>query len=316
MPRDVLSGQVLLADIGGTHARFCLAEDDRYGTISTFATGDFEGPEPAIRHVLNEMKAAPRGAVLACAGPVTDGRVRLTNSGWVIDADRLRGALALERVVVANDFEAIAWSIPSLERDDLFAVGGGAPVTMAPAVALGPGTGLGVAAYLPDQAVVVGEGGHATMAATSDREAAVLSALRLHFGHVSVERVLSGDGLELLYRTLARLDERSVPARDAAEITAAALDGSCAHARGTLDLFCDMLGSVAGDLALTFGARGGIYIAGGIVPRFTEFLKASGFRKRFEAKGRFESYVAAIPIWVVRHPEPAFLGLMNLRRQL
>ena len=189
------------------------------------------------------------------------------------------------------------------------------PVPGAPAVVLGPGTGLGIATYLPPPrgpAVIVGEGGHATMAASDDREAAVLAALRTRFGHVSAERVLSGDGLVQLYETRAAIEKRAVPPRSAAEITETAIAGGDADCAAALELFCALLGGLAGDLALTLGARGGVYIAGGIAPRVAEVLAASAFRDRFEAKGRFRAYLAPIPAWVVLHPAPAFLGLAAL----
>jgi len=321
VPPEATAAPVLLGDIGGTLARFCLADESGYGAIRTFATADYREPEAAILAFLqgSGISPSPSAAALACAGPVEHGRVQLTNSDWRIDAGELRTALGFEEVVLANDFAAIAWSIPSLDAKDLYPIGGGTAVPDAPAFALGPGTGLGVAAYVPHEggaSVIVGEGGHASMPATTEREAEVLATLRRQLGHVSAERVLSGDGLVLLYQTIAALDGLPAPPRTAAGVTDAALVGSCALCEAALDLFCEMLGTFAGNLALTFGAFGGVYIAGGIVPRLTDHLAASEFRRRFEAKGRFESYLARIPTSIVRHPEPAFLGLMRLRQTL
>jgi glucokinase len=181
----------------------------------------------------------------------------------------------------------------------------------------GPGTGLGVACLVPgskEPAVIAGEGGHATFAAASRREDAVIDYLRRHFGHVSAERVVSGAGLENLYQAIAVLDEREVPSRDAAEITKTALNGTCRTACAALDMFCALLGSFSGNVALTFGARGGVYIAGGIAPRIAEFIGRSEFRERFEEKGRLRPYLEAIPSNVIVHSAAAFMGLKSLAR--
>jgi glucokinase len=206
-------------------------------------------------------------------------------------------------------------SLPDLTAEDLYRLGGGASRPGAPMVVLGPGTGLGVAGLVPgsDEAIVVaGEGGHATMAADSHREDAIIEHLRRQFGHVSAERVISGSGLENLYRAVVALDGVAAPQREAAAITKAALDGDCPTSVAALELFCAMLGSFAGNVALTFGARGGVFIAGGIAPRITSFLARSQFRTRFEQKGRFREYLAAIPTSVVIHPAATFVGLKTI----
>ncbi len=308
-----MPGTDLLADIGGTNARFALATAGRIATEAHVPVADYSGPAEALREFLAENAAAPRRAALAVAGPVRDGTARLTNAPWLISAKDLEGAFGFEPVVLVNDFAALAWAVPRLGAADLVRVGGGEAVPGAPVAVLGPGTGLGMAAYLPaaDQ-VLVTEGGHATMAPADEGDCRILEPLRRRFGHVSAERVLSGDGLVNLYEVLCELDGRPAIARSAAGITRAALaDGSAACLRA-LEVFCAMLGTVAGNLALTLGAQGGVYIAGGIVPRFVEFLADSAFRERFQAKGRFRDYLAAIPSWVVVHPEPTFLGLMAL----
>jgi glucokinase len=183
---------------------------------------------------------------------------------------------------------------------------------------LGPGTGLGVACFVPGSQspiVLASEGGHATMAATSHREDAIIDYLRRQFGHVSAERVVSGSGLENLYRAVIAVDGIEAPKRNAAEITKAALDGNCPVARAALDLFCAMLGTIAGNVALMFGARGGVYIAGGIAPRLTEFMARSEFRARFEQKGRFRTYLEAIPSSVIVHPAATFVGLRSIAKR-
>lgn len=326
MPPEPVERPVLLADFGGTHARLSLARDGVISPATILATADFEGPAAAIRAYLAgaqapatstapaALAASPARAALACAGPVEQGAVQLTNNDWRIEAAGLEAELGFDQVVLLNDFAAVAWAVPTFSGGALLPVGGGTRKTDAPAVVLGPGTGLGLAGYIPHRTgavVVVGEGGHVTMAPATDREAAVLDALRHELGHVSAERLLSGNGLERLYGTLARLEGASVPPRTAAGISDAALAGSCPVSEAALDMFCAMLGTVAGNAALTFGAHGGIYIAGGIVPRIAERFAASEFRERFEAKGRFRDYLARIPTSVVLQSEPAFPGLLR-----
>jgi len=182
-------------------------------------------------------------------------------------------------------------------------------------VVIGPGTGLGMAGLLGrggDMTVIATEGGHATLPTTTPREDAVIAHLRGRFGHVSAERALSGPGLENLYAAIAAIDEAAVASRSAAEITRLALDRSCATCRAAVDMFCAMLGTVAGNLALMFRARGGVYLAGDIVPRMADYLAQSEFRARSEAKGRFRDYVRSVPTAVIVNPDAAFLGLKSL----
>jgi glucokinase len=319
MPPEQGSPLVLLADIGGTNARFALARADEIGPIATLRTTEHEDAEAAIRAFLDgaQLLSPPQTAALACAGPVENGRVQLTNSSWQIDAERIRSELGFKNVILVNDFASVAWAIPRLREADLHRIGGGLGVAGAPSVVLGPGTGLGVAAYLPsgvEGVAVVGEGGHVSMPSVTDREAEVVAAARNDLDHVSAERLLSGDGLVRLYETLASLDGIEAPQRSAAEITSAATAQDAAICCTAFSMFCEMLGTVAGDLALTFGARGGVYISGGIVPKSRDAFAASGFRRRFEAKGRFRTYLTQVPTWIVMHPEPAFLGLMRVLR--
>jgi glucokinase len=308
----------LLGDIGATNARFALA--DAAGGIErlrVLACADHPSLAAAIAAYLAEagLAAPPQQAALAVAAPVSGDTVRLTNHPWSFGIDGLQRQLALTRLVIVNDFVANALAVPRLRPQDRLAVGGGAAAGDAPIGVLGPGTGLGVSALVPTPTgfiALASEGGHATMAPADAQESAVLDCLRRRFAHVSAERVLSGQGLVNLYAALAEL--AGVPAQPftPAEITDRAIGESEPLVRATLDLFCAMLGTVAGDLALTLGARGGIYIAGGIVPLLGERFAESGFRRRFEAKGRFHAYLAAIPTYVVTHPVPALLGLATL----
>ena len=306
----------LLADIGGTNARFALLEKGAAGAIETLKVAAYPQAGDAIVAFLERHQATGTiaGAAIGVAGPVEDGRCAFTNSDWVVDAAELKAAFGFGTVQVINDFAAIGLSLPHLTGDDLFGVGADKRRREAPEVVLGPGTGLGVACLLRRQPplVVASEGGHVTLASTEARQAAVLGWLRNRFEHVSAERALSGEGLASLHDSIAGIDGRRVPSRSPAEVTQAALGGGCPVSREALDMFCALLGSFAGDMALTFGAAGGVYIAGGIVPRFAEHLARSEFRSRFEAKGRFRDWLAAIPVHVIRRSDPAFVGLAAL----
>jgi glucokinase len=310
-------GKVLLADIGGTNARFALLADGNVGAIGRMVVRDYGDFREALEAYLGGLPEAGtiRAAVLAASGTVQNGRCALTNNSWVIDAAELRAAFGFSNVRLINDFEAVAWSLPHLCRDKLLSLGGRQPVTGAPLAALGPGTGLGMAVSIPHATghlVLSSEGGHSTLAGNSPREDAVIKYLRRRFGHVSAERVLSGGGLENLYDALAVLDGVMLPGRPAVEITRAGIEGTCSTSRAALDMFCAMLGSVAGNLALTLGAKGGIFIGGGIVRHMPEYFVRSRFRTGFEEKGRFGKYLEAIPTYLILDEDVAFLGLRTL----
>jgi glucokinase len=307
----------LLADVGATNARFSLLANGALGTLASFEVARHAQFPDAVTAFLNQYGGAGQvtDALIAVAGPVEQGRCALTNCSWMIDAQELRTTFGLAEARIVNDFEATAFSLPHLMAADLHPIGGGRAVAGAPMAVLGPGTGLGVACFVPGNAnpvVIASEGGHTTMAAASRREDALIDHLRQHFGHVSAERMISGFGLENIYRAVAALDGMDVPPRSAAEITKAALDGTCETAQAALEAFCSFLGAFAGNVALMFGARGGLFVAGGIVPRIVEFATRSQFRERFEAKGRFRPYLEAIPSSVIVHPAAAFVGLRSL----
>jgi glucokinase len=307
------SAHTLLGDIGATNARLSLLANGAFGPVAGFEVARYPKFADAVAEFLKPHRngAQVTQALIAAAGPVEDGRCTLTNCQWIIDAAELKSTFGLARAHVLNDFEATARSLPRLTEKDLWPIGRGQAVPGAPMVVLGPGTGLGVAG-LVDGTVVATEGGHASMAGTSRREDALIDQLRQEFGHVSAERLISGAGLENIYRANAALDGTQVPPRTAAEITKAALAGTCPSARAALDAFCAFLGAFAGNVALTLGARGGVYIAGGIAPRIGAFMADSAFRARFEAKGRFRSYLEAIPTNIIIHPAATFVGLSSL----
>jgi glucokinase len=308
---------VLLGDIGATNARFALLTDGLLGPVKWIAVARYPQFADAIEDFLQEQfrERLVENAMFAVAGPVEGERCNFTNCSWTIDGREMRNRFKLQTVRIINDFEATALSLPHLMEGDVRSLGGGRAVSGAPMVVLGPGSGLGVAGLVGDGArriVIASEGGHATLAATSRREDVILDLLRQRFGHVSAERVLSGPGLENLYRAIAAVDEIDVPLRSASEITQAGLQGGCSASRAALDMFCEMLGGFAGNVALTYGARGGVYIAGGIAPRILDHLAVTEFRSRFVQKGRFQAYLEAIPSQVIVHPAATFLGLMSL----
>jgi len=308
----------LVGDIGATHARFGLVSPD--GTLlhsRTLADEDYPAIDDAIAAFLSERGALPmpRQGAIAIASPITGDRVAMTNHPWNFSAVALKDRFGFDRLEVINDFTALALALPRLTPQDRLMVGGGAAVTGAPIGVLGPGSGLGVSGLVASGSswiALTGEGGHATMAPATDRESAVLDRMRRHFDHVSAERALSGPGLVNLYNTLAELD--GVPAQGftAAQITDLAIRAADPLCVETTRMFCTMLGTMAGNLALTLGARGGVYIGGGIVPRLGQTFVQSPFREGFEAKGRFQAYLAAIPTFVVTRPLPAFLGCAAL----
>ena len=306
----------LLGDVGATHARWAwqAAPCPTLPAPRIYRCDDFESLATLIaRFLADEGVARPRSVAFGIATPIEGDRVAMTNRDWTFSIAGLQAELGAERCLVLNDFAALAAGVSGLAPSDLRRIGGGQALASAPRVVLGPGSGLGVAALVRDdggrEIVVEGEGGHATLAPFDSREAALLEHLRGEFGHVSAERVLSGPGLVNLYRALCGVDGRSADAALApADVTARALaasDPACAEA---VQRFAGWLGSVAGNLALTFGARGGVHLAGGIVPKLGAAFDAALFRERFEAKGRFRAYLEGIPTWLVTAPGTAIAG--------
>jgi glucokinase len=308
----------LVADIGGTHARFALVEAGAYGHPVVLRCADYPSPAAAAQAFLADQAGGkkPVRAAFAVASAITGDVVEMTNSPWRFSIQATRAELGLESLRVVNDFTAVALCAPYLKPNDIMVIGGGQAVPDAPIAVLGPGTGLGVSGLIPapngQWAALAAEGGHVTMAAATEREAAILGKLRTRFDHVSAERVVSGQGLVNLYQAISELEGRQAVFSTPDVITQHGLDGSDAVARETVETFFGMLGTVAGNLALTLGARGGVYVAGGILPRMADAFRLSGFRRRFEDHGRFQPYLAAIPTALITHPLPAFLGLAGL----
>lgn len=325
-------GSLLVADIGGTNARFSLARaaGDRIEVAppSIYLTADYPGLEAALTRFLEEAGRPHVAGVAACAaGPVEgDGvaaRIAMTNCPWDVTAETLGKVTGVSKPRLMNDFAALAFSIPGLRASEVSPLGPPRePVAGEPIGILGAGTGLGVASLVfggGREIAVPGEGGHVDLAAGNDREAAIIAHLRSRYGHVSVERVLSGPGLVTLYAALAALSGREAdPALTPSGIADLARRGTCDIASETVQLFCGWLGAVAGDLALTIGARGGIYIGGGIVPGWVAtgpgLFSEDVFRARFEAKGRFSTWLSRIPAYVIRRENAALLGLARAAR--
>lgn len=314
----------LVGDIGGTHARLAFAEFSGnkpvISHIKVFASGQYASGGTIVRDYLAQtpLKRIPDVAVIAVAGPVADGAVYFTNLGWSFSENELREQ-GISAVRFLNDFEAFAISIQHLVPSDLHRIGpraNGDP--RATVGALGPGTGFGASALVRNGekwAAIAAEGGHASFAAVDDVEREVARLLARKFPHVSIERIVSGSGLQNLHAALNEIEGVAADAQSPTEITERALIGEAPYARTVLR-FCTILGSVAGDFALIYGARGGMFIGGGIAPTILPLLEKSDFRTRFEAKGRFKDYLAAIPTYVVLNPYVAFLGAAEIAHQL
>jgi glucokinase len=308
----------LLGDIGATHARFALLCGGEVARTQILLVGDYDRIEDAIHAYLSEIPAneKPADAALAVAGPVIGDSVVMMNSPWGFSIAGMRQHFGWSKLYVINDFAANALAVPELPAENLLQIGDGAKVEGTPIAVLGPGTGLGVGGLVPSPSgwiAVAGEGGNVTLPALDSREAAIIDILRRQYAHVSAEIVLSGPGLVNLYDALCELAGKPATPATPEHITNL-YPGCDPLCREAVVIFCAMLGTFAGDVALTFGARGGVYIMGGIVPKIYEVFRHSHFRERFEFKGRYRQYLSTVPTYVVTHPVPAFLGLKTLFR--
>lgn len=313
----------LVGDVGGTNARLALT--DAQGHIRnprTFPCKDYASLTDIIAEYIETTagKKRPPRAVLAVAGPVVDGEIEFTNLDWVVSEGDLLAHFEFEAIELINDFAAQALACPLLEGPDLRVLGPNLHRGSRehPMLALGAGTGFGVAGLARSErgdVPIATEGGHAGFAPCDDVEIEVLKRLTAKYGRCSTERLLSGQGLYDLYTILAALKGETPTLKDETEVTREGLVGD-PLASETLDRFCLILGSVAGDLALTFGARGGVFVSGGIAPRIAERLAAGGFRARFEDKGRLSDYLQGVPTYLVLHPYPAIVGAARALEQL
>ena len=310
-------GDRLIADIGGTNARFAWQAGPGTPLLNTqvLQVADFPRLQDAILSYLGSIGRGIPGAVaVAIANPITGDQVHMTNADWSFSQAAVKDELGLHTFRLLNDFTALALALPDLPSTELRQVGGTTPMPRAPIALLGAGTGLGVSGLVPvgeaGWVPLSGEGGHVTLPAVTARERLVMDGLALQYGHASAERLVCGQGLLDTFGLLCRADGVAVgPIHNAAGVTDAALKADHPQAMEALNMFCAVLGTVAGNLALTLGAHGGVYVGGGIVPRLGAWFDASPFRERFEAKGRFKPYLANIPVWVITSAQsPALLG--------
>ena len=303
----------LIGDIGGTNCRLALARDGRLldASIATYSYGTHPSLVAAIRAYLQAQRTQVEVACLAIAGPVTGDAIKFTNNAWHFSIAQTRADLNLGALDVINDFEAIALALPHLRPQQLEQIGGGEPRADSPRVALGSGTGYGSA-----QVVVCGdafvalpsEAGHVSLGPATARELTLFSWLLQEGIEITREQLLSGPGLERIYRGLCAIDGASAEPCRAAEIQTRAVAGSDPRCVAALDMFCDLLGSAARDQALGALALGGVYIAGGIVRRFIPFLRAGGFRRRFESSATMRALLEPIPVYVVTEDNPGLVG--------
>jgi glucokinase len=305
----------LLGDVGGTHARFALVYGNKtpISQVKVLSTGQFPDLVTAVTDYLHQI-GNPKvvNACIAIANPILGDVVEMTNNEWRFSIEKTRQTLGLEKLLMLNDWEAMAMAAPAFGTNDLEQIGKGSPVENAPKGMIGPGTGLGVS-YLVrsrhgDWVPIAGEGGHVSLSPSCEREADILRTLWQRFPHVSAERVISGMGLENLHQAICILNGTAAEPLDAVKVSQrgmAATDPACEEA---LDRLCRFLGNTAGNLALTLGARGGIYIGGGVIGQLGEYFAHSGFRAAFEAKGRFQKYMMEIPTYVIRKEQPALIG--------
>ena len=309
---------LLIGDIGGTNARFAIANTGSPGfsDAMTLQCADHASADDAIRHYLDEVTAAsPDVICLAVAGPVIDGTVQVTNNHWTLSIADIAADFGISDVQLLNDFEAVAFSIPQLQAGDTEVIGLpdrkptlGENFNIA---ILGPGTGLGTAGLVSRQKTmipIVGEGGHVGFAPKSQVQVDILNTLRSKFDRVSVERLVSGSGLENIYWALTRIHGEQRTPLSAKDIFAVSFDNGDPRASEAVHMFYEILGQVAGDLALTLGATDGVYVAGGIAMRYPNLLQDSGFRNAFDNKGRRRALMERIPTLLITHDEPGLLG--------
>ena len=304
----------LLADIGGTNARFALeTAPGVLEDIDVLPCKDYPTLTDAIRHYLDSVGTrAVHHAAIGIANPVNGDQIRMTNHHWAFSIEATRQALGFHTLLLLNDFTALAMSLPHLPANELVQVGGGVAQQGAKAL-IGAGTGLGASGLLPHHSswvAIAGEGGHVAFSPANEEEILLWRYAQTRFGeHISAERFLSGPGLELIHDALAVADGEAPGQLDAAQISQRGLAASCPRCEKVLALFCGMLGSAAANLAVNLGAVGGVYIGGGIVPRLGDYFARSAFRQRFEAKGRCSDYTRALPVYVIHSPYPALAGV-------
>lgn len=315
----------LLADIGGTNARFAIeVERGKLESVVVLKCANYPTLPDALHAYLALPEAIKSGsdkvkiAGIAIANPVHGDTIKMTNHHWTFSIQAIKQEFKFEQLLVVNDFKALAMALPFLDQTQRYQVGAGKPVADSVIGLLGAGTGLGVSGIIPTDGkwfALDSEGGHASFSPTNPIEISLLQyALQKH-NHVSSERFLSGAGLELTYQALNANANTKADDIDIPEIMRRGLNDECPLCKQTLSLFCEMLGTMAGNLAISLGATGGIYIGGGIVPRLGQFFADSNFRYRFEHKGRLTNYLSHIPTYVITEAYPAFIGISAMLAQ-
>jgi len=312
----------LVADIGGTNIRLAITENNNITEIITYQCADFPSLIDVIRHYIEEklLTDASINACLAIACPTEDDLISMTNLPWQFSQKELKSELKLNKLMLINDYTAIAMAIPMLTDKQKVKIGGGEAIANKPIAVCGPGTGLGVANLIPvnnNWHCLSGEGGHIDFAPVDELDIQILQYLKTFKKRVSYEQLLSGYGLVQIYQALVDINKQqaiysssstSVDKLTAKDISTQALDGSCPLCQQALAQFCKVLGSFAGNLALTTASLGGVYIAGGIVPRFIDYVKNSEFRSRFETKGRMSHLNQQTPTYVITESQPGLIG--------
>lgn len=309
----------LIADIGGTNARFALLEQGERRDERVLACAEYPDLVAAVEYYLREVGASdsasrPLEGAMAIAGPITGDVIRMTNHVWQFSAAQTRQRLRFQRLIFMNDFTALAMAVRHLPNSDLEPVGDGRAVQDGPIALLGPGTGLGVSGLIPAVGhwiPIQGEGGHVTLSVMNEREITVLKQLHQRFSHVSAERALSGAGLVNLYDALCAIEGVVPEPLTPPDVTRRAMEASCRICMEAISMFCALLGTFSGNLVLTLGASGGLYIGGGIVPQLRRLFISSHFRDRFEDKGRYADYLASVPTYIIHTPLPALIGLAH-----
>lgn len=306
----------LIADIGGTNVRFGLAQaDGRIEQVVALLCRDYADPAAAAEAYLKQAKPArkPKTGAFGVACVVDGDHIGLTNHHWSFSIDETRKRLGLDKLRVLNDVQALTLAVNHLEPGEKAKIGGGKPVQGAPVAIVAPGTGLGASAIVPGESgrtLIATEAGHVTMPVVTEREARINTVLSRKFGHVSTERVVSGPGLVNLYRAICEIDGIAAdPDVDPASVSERGGCNACARCAETLKVFSALLGTFAGDMALTFCAQGGVFLGGGVVPKLGTGFDAGLFRQRFEQKGRFTDYLSNIPTELITRPNPALVGL-------
>lgn len=303
---------IFIADVGGTNIRLAQKRDGKLVEVKKYLCNDFDSIDSVIQYYFDQYpEQVFTAGCVAIACPVTGDWVKMTNHSWQFSIQKLKNTLQLDWLAVINDFDSVAHSLPVLDDNQKVQIGGGAANVRGNIAVFGPGTGLGVSHLTYTQQgwqALDGEGGHVDFAPVDERDITIWNFLRNKYGHASAEEVMSGRGLVQIYQALAENQGLQAKYSDAADITARALDGSCALCQDTLAQFCRIMGSFGGNLALNLATTGGVYIGGGIAPRFIDYIKQSDFRARFEAKGRFKDYVASIPVYIITEPDHGLIG--------